>query len=57
MHTIANVNILIANDFANDVKSVSMLVIVEKKHKNNFVNNAKDVSILITIKKKHVKII
>jgi len=57
MHAIANVNILITNNFANDVKSVSMLVIVEKKHKNNFVNYAKNVSILITIKKKHIKII
>jgi hypothetical protein len=57
MHAIANVNILITNNFASDIKNVSMLVIVEKKHENNFVNNAKDVLILITIEKKHVKMI
>jgi hypothetical protein len=57
MHAIANVNILITNNFANDVKNVSILIIVKKKHKDNFVNNAKDVLILITIKKKHIKII
>jgi len=57
MHAIANVNILIANDFANDVKNVLILIIIKKKHKDNFVNNAKDVLILITMKKKYVKII
>jgi len=57
MHAIANVNILITNDFANNVKNVLILIIIKKKHKDNFVNNAKDVLILITMKKKYVKII
>jgi len=57
MHAIANVNILIIDDFVNDARDVSMLVIVEKKHKNNFVNNVENVLMLIIVKKKHIKMI
>jgi len=57
MHAIANVNILIIDDFVNDARDVLMLVIVEKKHKNNFVNNVENVLMLIIVKKKHIKMI
>lgn len=32
MHIIANINILITNNFVNDIKDTSMLIIKKKKH-------------------------
>lgn len=47
MHIIANINILITNDFVNDIKDASMLIIKKKKYVkviiDNFVKVVEDV--------------
>jgi hypothetical protein len=51
MYVIADINILVAGDFVDNIECVSMLIIVEKKYIeiliDNFVNVVKDIFVKI----------